>query len=87
MEASRQHVAGTEGVRQLQAAESLSAPVRDRETQRLHAEMELAQSLRAGTKEARLPQAVRETRLCRLDARTVGRSRLDGGILAAPGRD
>ena len=40
MEAARQHLSGTEGVRQLQAAESLSAPVRDRETRRLHAEME-----------------------------------------------
>ena len=54
MEAVWQHLARTEGVRQLQAAESLLAPVRDRQTRRPQAEMEWARSLQADTKEDRL---------------------------------
>ena len=60
MEAVRQHLARPQRVRQVQDAESLSAPVRDRQTRRLQAEMELARSLRAGIEEARLLQAIRE---------------------------
>ena len=70
MGAIRRHLAGTEraqqllaetvGARRLQAVESLSAPIWDRQTRQLKTEMEGARSLQAGTKEAELFKAVRE---------------------------